>query len=139
MSQFVLDASFAIAWVIESERTPLAMKYFDALSLEQSAAFVPAIWPDELANVLVTLERSNKIASSDVLIWIQTFLLLPIQIEPVSLHSSLGEVRALAQSHRLTVYDAGYLHLALRKNLPLATCDKQLIAAATKVGVNLVK
>ena len=134
----MLDTSFAIAWVIESERTPLAMKYFDALSLEQTAALVPAIWPDELANVLVTLERSKKIASADVSTWIQTFLRLPIQIEPASLHNSLEEVRALAQSHRLTVYDARYLHLALRKNLPLATYDKQLIAVANNAGVDLV-
>jgi predicted nucleic acid-binding protein len=44
----------------------------------------------------------------------------------------------LAQSHRLTVYEARYLHLALRKNLPLATYDKQLIAVAPKAGVDLV-
>lgn len=134
----MLDASFAIAWVIESERTPLAMKYFDALSLKQSAALVPAIWPDELANVLVTLDRSKKIASNEVSTWIQTFQRLPIQIEPVSLRHSLEEVRVLAQAHRLTVYDARYLHLALLKNLPLATYDKQLIAVATEAGVDLV-
>jgi predicted nucleic acid-binding protein len=35
----------------------------------------------------------------------------------------------LARRHRLTVYDAAYLELALRENLPLLTLDARLEAA----------
>jgi predicted nucleic acid-binding protein len=44
-------------------------------------------------------------------------------------------VLGLAQAHRLSVYDAAYLELALRRGLPLATLDEKLKAAALAVGV----
>lgn len=45
---------------------------------------------------------------------------------------------ALARRHELTVYDALYLELAVRLDIPLATLDRALIRAATKEQVNLV-
>jgi predicted nucleic acid-binding protein len=44
----------------------------------------------------------------------------------------------LAERHRLTLYDAAYLELALRRSLPLATLDRQLRVAATNEGVQLL-
>lgn len=35
----------------------------------------------------------------------------------------LNEILNLARDHRLSTYDASYLDLAMRKNLPLATLD----------------
>ena len=47
-------------------------------------------------------------------------------------------VLALARLHRLTIYDAAYLELALRIDAPLATLDKKLAAAARAAGVLLI-
>ncbi len=44
----------------------------------------------------------------------------------------------LADRHRLTVYDATYLELALRLSLPLATLDDDLRRAAQDEGVTLL-
>jgi predicted nucleic acid-binding protein len=44
----------------------------------------------------------------------------------------------LMDRFNLTAYDATYLELALRRNLPLATLDKELFAAARQAGVALV-
>jgi len=41
--------------------------------------------------------------------------------------------------HNLTGYDASYLELALRKELPLASLDGDLNRAAEAAGVPLVK
>jgi hypothetical protein len=41
----------------------------------------------------------------------------------------------LARAHNLSVYDASYLELAVRRGLPLATLDDKLKAAARAVGV----
>ncbi|MGQ3045861.1 MAG: type II toxin-antitoxin system VapC family toxin [Niveispirillum sp.] len=46
-------------------------------------------------------------------------------------------VADLAAKHRLTVYDASYLALALDRGLPLATFDKEIIAAARSLSVPL--
>ena len=44
-------------------------------------------------------------------------------------------VLTLARRHRLTVYDAAYLELALREGVPLATLDGPLANAARTEGV----
>jgi predicted nucleic acid-binding protein len=44
----------------------------------------------------------------------------------------------LADRFRLTLYDAAYLELAVRRNLPLATLDRELRDAAKAVGVDLL-
>ena len=43
----------------------------------------------------------------------------------------------LARAHGLTVYDAVYLELALRRHLPLVTFDAALAEAARRVKVTL--
>jgi predicted nucleic acid-binding protein len=45
---------------------------------------------------------------------------------------------SLARRHRVTVYDAAYLELALREGLPLATLDAALADAARAEGVALL-
>lgn len=42
---------------------------------------------------------------------------------------------ALSREQGLTLYDAAYLELAIRLGLPLATGDRELIAAAQRLGV----
>jgi predicted nucleic acid-binding protein len=44
----------------------------------------------------------------------------------------------LARSHRLSLYDAIYLDLAMREHLPLATVDTALARAAEAAGVALI-
>jgi predicted nucleic acid-binding protein len=39
--------------------------------------------------------------------------------------------------YRLTSYDAAYLELALRRNLPIATLDVELRGACTAAGVTI--
>ena len=44
----------------------------------------------------------------------------------------------LSTRFSLTVYDAAYLELAVRRGLPLATLDRDLRAAASAAGVTLL-
>jgi predicted nucleic acid-binding protein len=44
----------------------------------------------------------------------------------------------LVLAYGLTAYNAAYLELALRKHYPLATLDKNLIAAARKEGIQVL-
>jgi len=46
-------------------------------------------------------------------------------------------VLRLAQTHRLSVYDAAYLELAQRHRVELATLDADLMAAARAEAVEL--
>jgi predicted nucleic acid-binding protein len=127
-----------MTWVIESERTPGTFKHLEALKRGEALAIVPAIWPEEITNVFLTVERARKLTSGQVADWLYAFQNIPIQIEPPLLEESFGAVRILAQTHGLTAYDARYLHLAMRDSVVLATRDKRLLAVAPRVGVKLI-
>lgn len=43
----------------------------------------------------------------------------------------------LARAQNLSVYDATYLELALRRGLPIATLDMKLRVAAAAVGISI--
>ena len=49
-----------------------------------------------------------------------------------------GVLIALMKDFNLTAYDATYLELAMRRDIPLATFDRGLVAAARLAGVVLV-
>ena len=49
-----------------------------------------------------------------------------------------GQLVLLARSEKLSVYDALYLSLAIRKGLPLATLDRGLKRASRSTGVKLM-
>jgi predicted nucleic acid-binding protein len=127
-----------MTWVIEEEQTPATLKHFNALTRREAEALVPSLWCDELANVLLTVERARKISAAAVATWTDYFLAMPLIVYPASLEQSLTEVWPLAKAHGLTAYDASYLHLAMREDVPLASLDRQLIRAASKVGVTLL-
>lgn len=63
---------------------------------------------------------------------------LNITVDPESSDHILTDVHRLAVAYRLTSYDASYLELALRRNLPLATLDDELISASKASGVALL-
>jgi len=51
----------------------------------------------------------------------------------------LTDVHRLAVTYRLTSYDAAYLELALRRKLPLATLDEDLVRACKMAGVDVIE
>jgi predicted nucleic acid-binding protein len=63
---------------------------------------------------------------------------LPIGIDEETAGRAWRETLALAEIHRLTLYDAAYLELAVRRSLPLATFDAALRTAAVTAGVPLL-
>jgi predicted nucleic acid-binding protein len=129
---FVVDASVAIAWAF-NERHPIAAHARARIRTEE--AIVPALWWYELRNVLVLGERRGRLTERDTARFLRDMSRLAISMDssPVEL-----QVQALARRHRLTVYDAAYLELALRRDLPLATLDGALADAARAEGVTLV-
>jgi predicted nucleic acid-binding protein len=60
---------------------------------------------------------------------------LPIEIDPATGKEAWTASLGLAEQHGLALYDAVYLELAIRQNLPLASLDRQLLRAATAAGV----
>jgi predicted nucleic acid-binding protein len=130
---FVLDASVALAWHFDDEVSPYAEAILDRLQYD--SARVPSIWPLEVANGLILAECRGRIAQGRLVRGLQLTRGLQIEVLEVSLEEAVGVVTELAQAHRLTAYDASYLHVAMLQDLPIATQDTDLLAAAKRVGL----
>lgn len=131
--EFVVDNSVVMSWCFQDETS----KYADAVLdyLVQANAYVPAVWPLEVGNVLLVAERRNRLSQADSSRFIALLLELPIIVEQELPERMLSEILALARECKLSSYDATYLDLAMRKGLPLATTDKSLMVAAKKCRV----
>ncbi|WEK05436.1 MAG: type II toxin-antitoxin system VapC family toxin [Candidatus Devosia phytovorans] len=129
----ILDASVAIAWSIEEEHTPAIL---DVLSLvTEGGAYVPQLWNVEVANVLLMKGRRGKIPMHTVSGLLEGLSRLGIETDSETSDKAWGITLALAMRHNLTVYDATYLELAVRKHLTLATIDDKLVIAARAEGL----
>ena len=135
MNTFVLDCSLAMAWVFDDEATETTDRLLD--SLTAGRAFVPALWPVEVANVLLVATRRGRIAETDWPRIRRNLDALPIRIDPASSSHIWHGVLDVAHAHDLSVYDAMYLELAIRMRLPLATLDGALAAAGRAAGLEV--
>jgi predicted nucleic acid-binding protein len=132
----VLDASATLAWVFPDENTPAIQTVFDQILDEY--AYVPSLWRLEVANTLsvaIRRKRFDRANRNNALVDLTTF---PIIEDPETARNAWNETLSLADRHRITVYDATYLELALRLSLPLATLDEDLREAAQSEGVTLL-
>jgi len=131
----VLDASVALSWCFEDEASPATDAILD--EVRHSGALVPGLWFLELGNVLLQAERRRRIAAPDVAARLELISALPIFVDQNSTGRAWHEVLGLARAENLSVYDATYLELAFRRNVPLASRDKDLAAAARRLGVHV--
>jgi predicted nucleic acid-binding protein len=132
----VIDASLALSWMFEDEQTPLCMSILQQVS--KAGAVVPGLWRLEVANSLQTAVKRKRIEIDYRDSMIQKLLLLPIEIDSETNDYAWTTTLKLAETHKITVYDASYLELTLRRSLPLATRDDQLAAAASRSGAILI-
>ncbi len=96
-------------------------------------------WPFEIANsIFVSFAKRKRITGEQIDEYLQGLKLLPIRVEHQDLWTSLS-LESLARTHDLAVYDASYLDLAMRLDLPLATSDEALRKAAIVSGVKLLE
>lgn len=130
---FVLDASVAATWAFEDEDHPVAARAIERIRVD--AAIVPSLWWFEVRNTLIVNERRKRLTEATTAAFLGKLARLPISLDDLPEEM---RVLALARQHRLTVYDAAYLELAQRENIPLATLDRALADAAGAEKVPLI-
>jgi predicted nucleic acid-binding protein len=129
---FVVDASIVVAWAFD-EVNAAALGARERMRRE--AAVAPALWWFEVRNALVQGERRGRFTELRTARFLRDISRLAITVDRAPSETS---VLTLARRHRLTVYDAAYLELALREALPMATLDEALANAARAEGISLV-
>ena len=133
---FVVDCSIAMAWLFNDEATPKTAALLNRLTTE--TALVPAWWFIEVTNVLAMAERKGRITPAQSDAFVADIDKLGIERDDEAPDRAFTHILALCRTHRLTSYDAIYLDLAVRCNLPLATLDVDLRKTAKKLGVHLL-
>src|ERR1700686_5017743 len=108
---FAIDASVVAAWALEENHSVADAA---ARRLRNDSAVVPGLWWYELRNVLVIAERRRRLTERRTTEFLSRIAQLAIVLEQ---SPDEAAVLALARRHGLTIYDAAYLELAMRKNL----------------------
>ncbi len=132
----VIDASMAIAWLFDEERTEGVRNAINQVIDE--GAIVPSLWRLEVANVLRTAVRRKRCDEIFVDRSLARLDRLMIDIDDRTDFHAWGVTHALARETGLTPYDAAYLELALRTGVALATCDNDLAAAARQRSIEVL-
>ena len=132
----MIDCSVAVAWCIEDEASPET----DALleRVRDEGGMVPGLWHLELGNVLLQAERRGRLSSAEVRARLEVMRSLPIATDEETPSRAWRETIGLARGEKLTLYDAAYLELALRKGAVLAMKDEALADAARRNGLAVV-
>lgn len=132
----VLDCSITLAWIYLDETTEAVRHVFEAI--RENGAWVPGIWRLEVANVLemgVMRKRHNADFRDATL---ADLAQLPIQIDGETDRQAWNVTLRLAERHGLTLYNAAYLELSLRRGLRLATLDGDLRQAGNTEKIRLL-
>lgn len=129
----VLDASITVGWLFnEASSSP---PIDDILATK--SIIVPAHWTAEIGHAALKALR-RKIVSPERIDAIGDDLgHIAITIEPPIAIDQMLPMLRFARLHGLTMYDAAYVHLALSRRAELATLDKAMRGAASKLGIAL--
>jgi predicted nucleic acid-binding protein len=136
IAAFVADASLAIAWVHPAQATSESGRWLARMAAGADLV-VPGIWPLEVSNALLSLERRRKLTRPERQQALALLRALQITTDHEGAGRAFAELTELATTESLSVYDASYLELAMRRQLPLACKDGPLRTAAERNGVQI--
>ena len=122
---FVVDASVAGPWVLPDKNHPEALTALERLKDDE--AFAPSLLWFELRNLLLANERRQRITPAQVALALNLVRGLPLCLDG---QADSNTILQLARAYRLTIYDAAYPELAVRRHLALVTFDTALAEAA---------
>jgi len=122
VTDFVIDASVAVKWVVQEAGTP------EALALRKAKLSAPDLIIPECANILWKKHKLGQLTSAEASAAAQ--LLERADIELVAMGAQLHRAAALAIELDHPAYDCFYLVLALSKGCAFATADQRLLRKA---------
>ena len=137
MSRLVIDASMALSWLLADESNDASLAVRSEL-LRAESVWVAAHWHLEVSNALWMAERRKRLDATGLAQAVSLFTQLPVIVDPETSQRASAETLALARQHTLSVYDAAYLELALRRGASLTSLDGPLRLVAKKLGVPLL-
>ena len=133
-ASFIVDASVGFAWIYEGQATPETDELLNQVAAGATVV-VPALWFLEMANVLLVAQRRHRLTAIQRKAALEKLTAMQFTMDEEGTRHAFGITSELAEKHGLTIYDATYLELALRRSLPLASRDEAVKTAARRCGV----
>ncbi len=124
----------ALSWIHPAQSSPRSEKLLSEVETG-ALIIVPCLWHFEIANILLVLQRRGKINSLERKRAVDLLSGMNFTVDEMPGNSVFEATSALAEKHGLSIYDAAYLELAIRRRLQLASRDDTLNAAASKYGL----
>lgn len=134
MSDYVVDASVIIEYLIETTYTANAEALIDHLA-DTDRLIVPEFCLLECTNVLWKQVRFQGMAEAQSQ-ELPTDL-RSLRLSRVEVKEDLDTALKIGVKHKLAVYDSAYIALALRLGYPIITIDQPQSRAASAEGVSL--
>jgi len=132
VSGLVVDASATLTFLLDDEWDERAESAFERVDREGGC--VPQHWQYEVRNGLLVNVRRGRLARNDAIRRLGSLDRFRWETDGAS---DLELTLQLAFEQGLTFYDALYLELAIRREMPLATLDNDLQRAAAARGVEI--
>jgi predicted nucleic acid-binding protein len=133
----VLDGSTTLGFLLDDEKFAAALRALESIE-KGMPAYVPVHWWLETVNGLIKCERRRRLSQIKIAATLNALHALPVITDEQTAARCTGETAALARQYALTIYDAAYLELAIRRGASLATADRELAKAARAAGVKVL-
>jgi predicted nucleic acid-binding protein len=135
----VLDVSSTLAFLLKDEFSTAAIHVLTGFVRgSEKYLLVPGHFWIELTNGLLMAERRSRASRKEIAEALDFIFALSINTDDETNRRCSSESLSLAREHDLTLYDAAYLELAIRRQADLATLDKALVRAAKSVGIQVI-
>ena len=129
--KLIVDASAAASWLLASQATTAASHLLDRLDDFDTAA--PHVFQWEIGNLLVRqARRAPNFSLNEAFALLDSF---GIALAPPTGRETVRALAGIAAARGLSLFDAGYLWLALQTDGAVASRDGDLLAAATAAGL----
>ena len=131
---FVVDASVGFSWVHRDQATAQTDELLHEVA-SGAIVVVPSFWFLEMANVLLMAQRRRILTAPQRKAALEKLTAMQFTVDEEAARNALDHISRLAEEHGLTVYDAVYLEVALRRRIPLASRDEALRSACKRCGL----
>jgi predicted nucleic acid-binding protein len=114
----VVDASVTLDWFFRSERASYGNKVLQHVLRE--GCVQPINWASEVAHGLVKGVRKQQVIVEEAQRAMELLRTIETKVDQPDWRTLMTRLYGLSQKHNTSGYDAAYVELALRQNLPLA-------------------
>jgi predicted nucleic acid-binding protein len=125
----ILDTSSIMALFLQEKEGKQIEKVLAELITANGQIFVPSLFWYETGNTLVTASHKNRITIEELRGIEIDLAELPIVTDPIPDMAIRIRIRETAISKNLSYYDAAYVELASRLQMPLHSFDKRILSA----------